>query len=408
MNEGHHIGKAASVASEANTDGTGFFVPTAYAKNSASARRRNAAVADNYLKHATVGDTLLDPVFEELESLPLNQLHEFIGAGIEGREEQFKRAPRVLRKCFDELNSPPPWFNYSDCELAVRAFHANSHFILVAFVAGVLIEGFSTMIAKSFNMTGRVALTPERRLKQNNRHIIEVFFPEGVKRFGDGWKLSTRIRFVHARVRQLLSNSGKWDSQAWGTPISAAHMGFALCVFSMRLVQQSTLLGARFSKADRDSFIYMWRYVGHLMGIPDQILLRDFDDAQVLYKTALMCEPPPGEDSVAMANALVKSVPIVANIEDPDECKNVEELVYRLSRALIGRKLANQLEFPQDSRIGMLAMYRFKQRFARFTKSEHLVRSDDFMQILDASQYDQQGMSYELPDHADARLSNFW
>ena len=34
--------------------------------------------------------------------------------------------------------------------------------MLMAFVAGVLVEGFSTLIAKSFNMTGRVAHTKRR------------------------------------------------------------------------------------------------------------------------------------------------------------------------------------------------------------------------------------------------------
>ncbi len=48
--------------------------------------------------------------------------------------------------------------------------------MLVAFVTGVLVEGFSTLIAKSFNTTGRVAATP-RRLMQNNRQLMEIFLP---------------------------------------------------------------------------------------------------------------------------------------------------------------------------------------------------------------------------------------
>ena len=53
-------------------------------------------------------------------------------------------------------------------------FHANVDLMLVAFVTGVLVEGFSTLIAKSFNITGRVAST-KRRLQQNNRHMMDIF-----------------------------------------------------------------------------------------------------------------------------------------------------------------------------------------------------------------------------------------
>ncbi|MCY3989495.1 MAG: DUF2236 domain-containing protein, partial [Gammaproteobacteria bacterium] len=64
--------------------------------------------------------------------------------------------------------------------------------------AGTLVEGFATTISKSFFMTGRVMERGVRRLRQNNRHQVEIFYPEGLRRENDGWKLSVRIRFVHA------------------------------------------------------------------------------------------------------------------------------------------------------------------------------------------------------------------
>ena len=114
--------------------------------------------------------------------------------------------------------------------------------MLTAFVTGVLVEGFSTLIAKSFNITGRVAST-KRRLQQNNRHMLEIFFPGNLQRNGEGWKLSTRIRFVHTRIRGLLAKSDDWNHEAWGTPVSAAHLGFAISVFSKRLLEYSAMLG---------------------------------------------------------------------------------------------------------------------------------------------------------------------
>ena len=123
---------------------------------------------------------------------------------------------------------------------SVRMFHRNSQVILAAFVAGVLIEGFTINIAKSFFITGRVRDQGVRRLGQNNRHMMEIFLPGGLYSYGDGWKLSVRIRIVHARLRHLLSNSEDWNTEAWGVPISTAHLGYAVSAFSARLLKHET------------------------------------------------------------------------------------------------------------------------------------------------------------------------
>ena len=205
-------------------------VPSAYAKGYEQARLHDAEAADHYVRHTTMGDAELDPIMEELSSLPPAELHRFIRAGIEQEDETLVRAPQALRDFFGTLEEPPPWLDYDAFRPGIRAFHANVDLMLVAFVTGVLVEGFSTLIAKSFRITERVSST-ERRLQQNNRHMMDIFFPGGLYRENDGWKLSTRIRFVHSRIRTLLTRSDDWNHEAWGTPVSAAHLGFAISVF---------------------------------------------------------------------------------------------------------------------------------------------------------------------------------
>ena len=154
-------------------------LPSAYIKGYGKARLYNQAAADNYIKHTTIGDPELDPVLEELSSMPPQDLHRFIEAGIEQQEEVLQKAPQALRGFFKNLEEPP-WLMYESFRPGIQAFNANVDLMLVAFVTGVLVEGFSTMIAKSFNITGRVGST-KRRLQQNNRHLMEIFFPAACK-----------------------------------------------------------------------------------------------------------------------------------------------------------------------------------------------------------------------------------
>ena len=58
-------------------------IPTAYTESYAKARLVDPTAADNYIKHTLIGDPELDPMMEELSSLPPEDLHRFIGAGIE-------------------------------------------------------------------------------------------------------------------------------------------------------------------------------------------------------------------------------------------------------------------------------------------------------------------------------------
>ncbi len=369
--------------------------PSAYTKGYEKARLYDQAAADNYIRHTAIGDPVLDPVMEELSSLPPGELHRFIRAGIEQQDEVLRRAPEPLRGFFENLEDPP-WLDYEAFQAGRRAFHANVNLMLVAFVTGVLVEGFSTLIAKSFNITGRVAST-RRRLQQNNRHMMDIFFPGGLQRNGDGWKLSVRIRFVHARIRSMLAQSDDWNHEAWGTPVSAAHLGFAISVFSKRLLEYSAGVGASFNSEENRSILDVWRYTGYLMGIPETILYADAEDAEEVYKISYMCERRP-----------IQAIPAVADVTDPVEKEKLTALSYRLSRALIGGRLADQFEFPKHFGVGTLFLYRMKQRAIRFLKAGQVVRSENFTQLLKISVYDEEGVSYKMPDHVYTSKSSPW
>ena len=382
-------------------------MPYAYLEGYEKARLYDQAAADNYLKHTTIGDPELDPIMEELSAaLSPSDLHRFIGAGIEQHEEVLCLAPRALRDFFRNLQEPP-WLYYEGFRPGIRAFHENVDLMLTAFVTGVLVEGFSTLIAKSFNITGRVAST-KRRLQQNNRHMLEIFFPGNLQRNGEGWKLSTRIRFVHTRIRGLLAKSDDWNHEAWGTPVSAAHLGFAISVFSKRLLEYSAMLGAKFSREEQESVLAVWRYAGYLMGIPETILYTNGEEAGKMYKIGYLCEPKPDADSVAVANLLIQAIPKVADVQDSAEQEKLVELAYRLSRALIGKELADGFEFPPDPKWATLFKFRMKQRVLRLVRTNKMVRSDNFTRLLQISVYDSEGLSYKMPDHVYTSKSSPW
>ena len=389
-------------------------IPHDYQVGYAKARKVAPEMASNYLAHTHIADPVAEAMTEDLAELGPQKSWGLIQAAMESEgEEVLRDAPASMREFFKEAETPPDWLDYSAFAPGVRMFHRSSGVILAAFVAGVLIEGFTTNIAKSFFITGRVRDQGVRRLGQNNRHMMEIFLPGGLYRHGDGWKLSVRIRIIHARLRHLLGNSEDWDSKAWGAPISAAHLGYAIAAFSARLLKHMKTLGAVYNDEERESFMAVWRYSGHLMGIPETILFRDEEEALKLYDIGLMCEPDAPIESVVMAHSLVNSAPLIAGMTSPEERRNLAHYVYRISRGLIGSDAADRLMYPSYSSFGVVGLFRLQQRYGHILRRLLRGRTEDsnftrFTSLLETSVFDEEGIRYALPDHVYAEESTSW
>ena len=164
----------------------GIILPTAYRINAEKALDRYPRQAANYLKHTLVGDPLLEGMPQELADMPWSEVTRFIQAGMDQDLDVMRHAPKVLRDFFVDYPPPdPPWLDYEAFKPGVRKFQKDSGLILSGFAAGVLVDGFGTLISKSFVHTGRVFEHGVRRLQQNNRHFVDIFFPGGLERQGD-------------------------------------------------------------------------------------------------------------------------------------------------------------------------------------------------------------------------------
>lgn len=378
------------------------------------ARQLEPDMAESYLAHTVIGDPVADAAAEALAAIDRVEASRLISAFVDGGDsDAWPEAPPAVRQLFTEATTPPDWLDPPALAPGVRMFHRNTKLVLGAMVGAVLVEGFSTNISQSFFITGRLRDQGVRRLQQNNRHMVEIFFPGGMERYGDGWKLSVRIRLVHAHVRRLLTNSEDWNARAWGVPLSAAHVGYAITAFSARLLKHLRSLGATYSDEEAAGFMATWRYSGHLMGIPDTILFSDEAEALRLFAVGGMCEPEPDEASIVLANALVNSAPLVVGIDDPVERRNLAKYVYKVSRAMIGHDLADKLHYPKQSTFGVLGWFRFQSTYDRLLrryvpKYKRRNNFTSFTTLLSGSRYDDEGITYRMPDHVYAERSSRW
>ncbi|MXX68256.1 MAG: DUF2236 domain-containing protein [Gemmatimonadales bacterium] len=322
-------------------------IPSCYVDGYAEAWKVDAKLAEQYIRHTNVGDPVADAVVAALATTASPAgVHRIIAEALEGRGDVPKGTPQVLRDLLVETGTLPDWFDRELYRDATRAFLRNSDMVLGALVGGAIIEGFSTLISRSFRIRGRITTNGVRRLKQNLQQLVDQYLPGGIEPGGDGWRLTIRIRLVHAQARRLIATSDEWDHSVYGVPLSAAHMLLGAAAFSGRLMQHVSKLGGDFSKRDREAYVHVWRHTGLLLGIPDEIMFRDFESSVRCFEIGSLCEPPPAEDAIIMANSIINSAPIVLGYEKPDERRSMAAFMYQVSRELIGNRLADQLRYP--------------------------------------------------------------
>ena len=388
-------------------------IPRVFAAGYEKAKLIDPGLAAAYVAHLHVGDPAADALMADLARFSEDEQHPLLRAIVEQNDEALRGTPQSFRDFAHEIGTLPAWYDRKVARHGCRVFLAHSDEFLAGFAGGAIVEGFSTMISKSFALTGRMLDDGVRRLKQNLRHLLDMFLPRGIEPLGDGWRLTIRIRLVHARVRSLLKSSDEWDYDAWGMPISAAHTALATAAFSSRLLQFAEKLGASLDHDDREAFMSVWSCAAHQMGVPAPMLFHSQADGLHLLRVATTCEPPPDLDAVALAHCIVNSAPVVVGVTDPKARAAFARYVYRVSRELVGDETADRLRFPPRHAMPVLPWLRWRDRvwrgFTRFFPGMDSARKrESFTNILRLADLGESRVSYNLPDHVRSDESSRW
>lgn len=389
-------------------------IPSIYERGYQAALAEDAELAQTYIRYTMIGDPMADQVVEELEETGRQkQAHAILSRALANSKTPGPLCPESLSQLIEQASVVPDWYDRKLAMVATGAFLRNPEVVLAGLAAGSIVEGFSTLISKSFFRSGRLIDSGVRRLKQNNLHLLDQFLPLGLEPGGDGWRLTLRIRLVHAQSRRMLRMSGEWDESKYGCPLSSAHMLLGAAAFSGRLMQHVRRLGGRFTAEEQEAYVHVWRLSGMVMGIPESIMFRDFDSSLRVFRIGSLCEPDVADEAIVLANSIVNSVPLVLGVTEPAMRRKDSRRYYQVSRELIGDALADGLRFPAKKRIPLLPLMRLRYFLSRIvyqSMPRWIIPSgvSKFNLILRASDLGTLEHSYRLPTAVSDEESDVW
>lgn len=262
-----------------------------------------------------------------------------------------EHAPASLRALFEQVQRVPLWVDADKLLFGARTARRAGlfgHFVLADFA---LLGGYrSAAIAKTLATTGKLSVATAKRLIHTGAYVTLVHEAGSILPGREGWKATIRVRLVHAHVRAALLQSADWDRDYWGVPINQSDSLGTNLLFSTGLLEGCKLWGLRFTRDEEEAVIHLWRYVGYLMGIDEQLLPIDPEGGRRALYMVGVSQPGPDENSRKLAKALYELPMTFVKTRAQERRMRVQmSLRLAMTRRMLGDEGVDQLGLPDSS-----------------------------------------------------------
>jgi hypothetical protein len=215
-------------------------------------------------------------------------------------------APEPLCRLFAHIDEVPAWLDRARIARAKRVAHRVSFggdYVLSCFglLPGYLAIGTAKVLAR----TGALERLAARRLDETAHFVAGVYATGEIHRFSPAVKSAVRVRVMHALVRDQLLRSGTWDTDAYGVPINQFDMCGTNLLFSITFTLGLRGLGFVLSRQEREDVVHVWRYIGRLLGIAEDLIPTTEREGRRLLRLVGAAQQGPDDDARRLAAALL-------------------------------------------------------------------------------------------------------
>jgi hypothetical protein len=322
----------------------------------AEAEQNFGELLQQLLPYLDVGDEPADAVVRALEGVPPTERERLIEAALDGEQALSEPLARYVAGC----QRLPDWVDLERLERASAIFQRSG--LLGGITLGLcsLVHGYAAPAGnKPLAFSGRLTEKAGRRLAETGRFVTAVSEPRGMLPGGVGWRMTLKVRLMHAQVRRLLLASGRWQADAWSLPINQHDMLATVLLFSSVFLGGLRKMGFQFTSSEADDYQHLWRYVGWVMGVQSELLPESGAEAERLSRFIDLTQGPPDEDSRALVRALIDGP--LQHARSKAERRRAElhvAVAQGLCRGLVGDELADALGLPRTYHRHLLSVVR--------------------------------------------------
>lgn len=263
--------------------------------------------------------------------------------------------PESLAALLDPIADRPDWLDWDALERGSTALWRNGIlWIGLSFNCAALAAGYQSGAGvKPLTFTGELNYRSRRRMQETGRWFLAATSPGALRRHSVGFRETLRVRIMHAGVRKRILQSGEWNHQDWGVPINLTDTAYGISgEFSTIPLAAMRDAGLHFTERDLDDIQHMWRYIGHLLGVPNDLLPDSAARAREIIAIKDLTDTPADDDSRRLVAALIENgfdpatvlpKPMIGIGTSP-----LVATLYALTRRWAGEEVADSLGLPNS------------------------------------------------------------
>jgi hypothetical protein len=295
-----------------------------------------------------IGDDVVKEVyFTKKYSEASREIENYIRNGV----SETDNVPESVQKLFKQTQTIPDWIDYSllktGAELCMRC-NVDS---LISLRDYCLIGGYDyAYLNKPLIVTEALKKGAVKRLSETLDFWVNVTRYDALEIHNKGYEFAIKTRLIHSYARLSIHKHYKnWDTENWGKPINSWDMMATYIGFSLVFLHSLHKLGNTFSEEEEKGHFHLWKYVGYLLGIPEELLPNDKKQATEFFYLWTSIQPSSDQDSVLLAHSLLNE-----SLENPIlkfnfQRKNLRYLHICCTWYLLDDEVCKRLQIPEVS-----------------------------------------------------------
>jgi hypothetical protein len=140
---------------------------------------------------------------------------------------------------------------------------------------------------------------------ETSQFVVDVLDNDGLGPTGHGLRSAQKIRLLHATMRYHVSQLGDWDAAALGVPVNQEDLAGTLMSFSWMIPLGLGKLGIELLPEDRDAYFHIWRVVGHVLGVHEQLNPVKFGDGAAMMDVIIRRQQRPSEAGTVLTKGVL-------------------------------------------------------------------------------------------------------
>ncbi len=291
------------------------------------------------------------------ENVPRSEGYDLFLRALRNGIDSVKNPSPPLVKLFKELDYVPFWVDRNRMRIASKKIIRNGLLTSLSFATYALPHTYLATCNKPLTHTRTLLDQTPKRFAQTARFVIDIFMPDCLERYSDGFMSAVLVRYQHALCRHRIKDSLEWCPDSYELPLNQSHLAVNSILFSLYVVRGLQRLGLRFTPQEIESILLTWRYVSYLLGVNPEIVSASEEDADRLIDVAFSLEFDPDENSKRLFWSMVKAGPQFMGLKKSRVADLFSRCICETAFRLLDKRLTEYLDFPpKRSRVLFLCL----------------------------------------------------